>query len=137
MNQQDLVLQIILQSYPDVQAIYLFGSYGTKDQWPDSDVDLGLLLPPAQSKSVTFSTLHSCQIDLAELLLKDVDLINMRQVSTVFKKEIISTGRIIYSTNQYAVDEFEMLTISYYQKLNQERLELLVDFKLTGRAYKV
>jgi len=32
------------------------------------------------------------------------------------------------------VDEFEMLTLSYYQKLNQERAGILEKFAKSGRA---
>ncbi|MBK6563551.1 nucleotidyltransferase domain-containing protein [Candidatus Amarobacter glycogenicus] len=37
-------MRIILQHYPTTQAIYLFGSFGTADEWPTSDVDIAVLL---------------------------------------------------------------------------------------------
>ncbi len=40
------IVRTVLDHYPDTQAIYLFGSYGTENEWPDSDVDIALLLPP-------------------------------------------------------------------------------------------
>jgi uncharacterized protein len=58
-------------------------------------------------------------------------------VSTVLQKEIIDHGRLIYAADPYIVDEFEMLFISYYQKLNEERQEILQAFYPTGRAYEV
>jgi predicted nucleotidyltransferase len=48
---QDKIIKIILAHYAQTQAIYLFGSYGTTDEWPDSDVDIALLLPPEQAKA--------------------------------------------------------------------------------------
>ncbi len=74
---------------------------------------------------------------LAAVLGKNVDVINLRQASTVFQKEIIMAERRIFCANPYAADEFEMLTLSYYQKLNEERREILVEFARTGRAYPV
>lgn len=133
---QHLLIHTILRHYPDVQGIYLFGSFGTENEWPDSDVDLALLLPYAQAKKVYALAMSPCALELAEALHKSVDLINARQVSTVFQKEIIQ-GRLLYCANQYAVDEFEMLTLSYYQKLNEERKEILEAFYETGRAYSV
>ncbi len=62
---------------------------------------------------------------------------NARLVSTVFQKEIIGSGRLIYAADPYAVDEFEMLVMSYYQKLNEERKDILESFYRTGRAYAV
>ncbi|MCZ7670644.1 MAG: hypothetical protein M5U34_27580 [Chloroflexi bacterium] len=45
--------------------------------------------------------------------------------------------RRIFCADEYAADEFEMLTLSYYQKLNEERREILAEFARTGRAYPV
>ena len=66
-----------------------------------------------------------------------MDLIDLRQMSTVFQKEIIMADRRIYCRDEYAVDEFEMLTLSFYQKLNQERSEVLAEGLRSGRFYKV
>ena len=132
-----LINKIVLGYYPTVQGIYLFGSYGTENEWPDSDIDLALLLPPKQAEKEKSLGWSQCRFDLEDALSKDVDLLNARQVSTVFQKEIIFGGSLIYCANQYAVDEFEMLTISYYQKLNEERREILEEFYKTGRAYAV
>ncbi len=67
----------------------------------------------------------------------DVDLINLRQVSTVLQKEIIAEDRRIYCADSYAADEFEMFTISYYQKLNDERADVLESFFKSKRAYNI
>ncbi|MBE9546973.1 MAG: nucleotidyltransferase domain-containing protein, partial [Proteobacteria bacterium] len=44
------IIRIVLNHYPDVQAIYLFGTYGTGDEWPDSDADIALLLDHKKAK---------------------------------------------------------------------------------------
>ncbi len=128
------ITETVLRHYPTVQGIYLFGSYAAGNTWPDSDVDVALLLPPAQAKRSL--ALSPCHLELAETLHKEVDLVNLRQVSTVFQMEIIY-GKLLYCADRYAVDEFEMLTLSYYQKLNEERREILEAFYETGRAYSV
>lgn len=56
---------------------------------------------------------------------------------TVFQKEIVTTGRRIACADNYAAEEFEMLTLSLYQKLNEERKEILEQFFETGKAYDV
>lgn len=130
------IIQAVLTHYPVTQAIYLFGSYGAGHAWSDSDVDIALLFTPEQAKAERNLLLSQCRFDLKDALSKEVDLLNARQVSTVFQKEIISGVRI-YCADRYAADEFEMLVISYYQKLNQERREILDAFYKTGRAYAV
>lgn len=131
------IIGIILNYYPDVQAIYLFGSYGTAEEWPDSDIDLALLLPPQQASSERPLAMSQCWSALAASLGREVDVVNARRVSTVFQKEIIASGRLLYCADQYAVDEFEMLVLSYYQKLNDERREIVNSFIESGRAYAV
>ena len=135
-SMKGLIRDIVVQHYPAIQGIYLFGSHGIGIPWPDSDIDIALLLPHEQAKKEKNLILSKCRFDLEDAFHHAVDLLNARQVSTVFQKEIIS-GTLIYFADQYAVDEFEMLTISYYQKLNQERAELLESFQKTGRAYAV
>ena len=114
---------MITRFFPEVQAVYLFGSYGTEDERPESDVDLAILLPPA----------HSCRTgQLLELMGKlvdefgkPVDLIHLRAANTVFQKEIVMADRRIYCADQFAADEFEMMMLSAYQKLNEERKEII------------
>ncbi len=134
---EHVIIKTILDHYPAVQGIYLFGSYGTENEWPESDIDIALLFPPEQAKKEKTLILSEARVDLENALHKEVDLLNARQVSTVFQKEIIGGGNLIYRGDRYAVDEFEMLVISCYQKLNEERREILESFRKTGRAYAV
>ena len=135
MNKDDSIVRIVRQHYPTVQAIYLFGSFGTADEWPTSDVDIALLLPPAEARQRSQLMLTPCHYALEEALNRSVDLVNGREVSTVFQKEIIRSGRRIYTADDNAAAEFEMLTLSYYQKLNEERAAILQVFRETGKAY--
>ena len=137
MSGNEQIVQTIVIHYPKVQAVYLFGSYGTADERPSSDVDIAVLLPHEEAKAAGSLLLGELHLALAELLGKEVDLVNLRQVSTVFQKEIVMTGQQIFCADAYAAAEFEMLTLSYYQKLNEERREILAAFKESGRAYDV
>ena len=129
------IVRTVLGHYPDTQAIYLFGSYGTEDEWPDSDVDIALLLPPEQAKASRMLAMSPLCSELGSLLGKAVDLVNLRVVSTVFQKEIIAADRRIHTGNAYAADEFEMLVLSFFQKLSQERAEILAEGLRSGRFY--
>ncbi len=131
------IIEAVLNHYPEVQAIYLFGSYDTEHEWPNSDVDIALLLPPEKVREAGSLALSPLWFELQRRLGKTVDLINLRQVSTVFQKEIIMADRRIYRGDERAADEFEMLTLSFYQKLNQERREVLVEGLRSGRFHNV
>src|SRR5690242_14484900 len=115
-NQLEIITTTVLEHYPHVQAIYLFGSFMTEHEWPDSDVDVALLLPQHDAKKEQHLAMSPCSLALSRALHKNVDLLNARMVSTVFRKEIITNGSRLYCADQYAVDEFEMLTLSFYQK---------------------
>ncbi|MDA0242209.1 MAG: nucleotidyltransferase domain-containing protein [Chloroflexi bacterium] len=132
-----LICEIVRAHYPTVQAIYLFGTYGTADEWPDSDADIALLLPHAEAKTTGNLMLSPCCAALEKALGRAVDLLNARHVSTVFQKEIVANGRLLYSGDTTIVDEFEMLTLSFYQKFNEERAEIVEAGLSSGRFYHV
>jgi len=134
---EHVIVDIVRTHYPAVQGIYLLGSYLTEDERPDSDVDIALLLPHEEAKKERSMAMSACCSELTRLLKNDVDLLNARLVSTVFQREIIAKGRLLYCADRYAVDEFEMLMISYYQKLAEERKGIMDSFLETGRAYAV
>ena len=98
--------------------------------------DIALLLLPGEAEQAGRLALSDLHLQLEMALGRDVDLLNARLVATVFQKAIIF-GELIYCADRYAVDEFEMLTLSCYQKLNEERAEILAEFRRTGRAYAV
>ena len=137
MNQHQEIVRTLLERHPDAQAIYLFGSWGTEDEWPDSDVDIAILLPPVAAKTQSVLELIKTQTELSSLLHKSVDLLNLRQVSTVFQKEVVMADRRIYTADEYAAEEFEMLTLSFYQKLNEERAEVLAEGLRSGKFYNI
>ncbi|NQU30232.1 MAG: nucleotidyltransferase domain-containing protein [Anaerolineae bacterium] len=133
MSEKDKIVHIILEHQPNTQAIYLFGSHGTAEERKDSDVDIAILLPPQQKNENDSLIFNDLCYELETLLAKDVDLSNLRQAPTVLQKEIIAAERRIYCGDLYAADEFEMLTISYYQRLNEERAGIIKDALEVGR----
>lgn len=126
----------VIKAYPDTQAIYLFGSSAKGMVHKDSDVDIGLLLPHEKAKQEKHLMMGALRFSLEKMLRCHVDMVNLRLVSTVMQKEVIS-GIRIYCGDIFAADEFEMLTLSFYQRLNQERQKILSAFYTTKRAYPV
>ncbi len=137
MKQTEEIIRCIRQHYPEVQDVYLFGTYGTDDEWKGSDVDVAMLFSEDLAESVDYLMLSKLNSALESKLQRKVDLINLRKVSTVFQKEVIAADRRVFCADENASDEFEMLTLSYYQKLNEERKEILDEFNRTGSAYLI
>lgn len=127
------ITNTVLKHFPKIQAIYLFGTFGTSDERNESDVDIALLLDHELAKATGDLRQSDLLYELESLLGKEVDLINLRQVSTVFQFEILEANRLLYLGDEYAIDLFEMLTISYYQKLNEERELILKEILESGR----
>lgn len=129
-----LVAQIRL-AFPETQAIYLFGSYADQTANAQSDLDLALLLPPRQAFLLTHDKWWKLADELSLLAGCPVDLINMRQVSTVFQIEILRAGRRIFCCNLRQCNEYEGLALSLYQKLNEERAAIITAIQETGIIY--
>jgi predicted nucleotidyltransferase len=136
-NERNEIIRTVLEHYPDTQAIYLFGSYGTEQEWPDSDVDIAVLLPPEEAKTAGSLQMSDLRFDLETLLEKEIDLINIRRVPTVLQKEVVVADCRIYDGDWFAAEEFEMLTLSYYQKLNEERSEIVSSALSNGRFHSL
>jgi len=132
----EAIKKTVLEHFPAVQAVYLFGSCAGGNDWPGSDIDLALLLPVDQPVPAGGLWGCPCHAALEALLHRPVDLVVARQVSTVFRKEILR-GRVLMAPDEPARQEFEMLTLSAYQKLEQERAGILAAFQETGRAYRL
>jgi uncharacterized protein len=133
----EAIKRIVLQHYPSAQGIYLFGSFQTEDEWPDSDVDIAVLLPPEESKKAGSLAMSALRFALESALAKDVDVINLRRVPTVLQKEVVIADRRIYTGDLYGAEEFEMLALSFYQKLNEERAGIIEGALKDGRFHRV
>ncbi len=131
-------IQAICTTHSNTQAIYLYGTWGTEDQRQGSDLDIAVLLPPATARTVDHSAWLRLSAEVAQAAkVEYADLINLRTAPVILRKEIIAANRRIYCADEYAADEFEMLTLSYYQKLNEERREIVESGLSTGRFYDV
>jgi predicted nucleotidyltransferase len=131
------ITDMILDEYPATQAVYLFGSFGTEYERPESDLDLAVLLPHDLSSSLDPNEWLKLGTCLSLFTKRSCDLLNLRRVSTVFQFEIVGKGRVLYCGDQDELAVFEMLVISFYQELNRERKEILEDLFKTRRAYHV
>jgi predicted nucleotidyltransferase len=105
----------------ELDAVYLFGSFGTSRQHPGSDLDLAVLaaapLDPAE--------LFRLAGEISTTLNVDVDLLDLAAASTVMAKEVLRTGERLSTPNLNAARNFEMRTLSDYSRLNEERQAIL------------
>ena len=133
----ETITQIILSFYPDTQAIYIFGSYNSEYFRDDSDIDIAILLPVETAKEVGNIGMSECWEKLINNFNRGIDLVNLRESNTVFKHEIIQTSKLLKVFDKYETDVFEMGTMSEYQKLNEERSEIIKEIITTGRVLNI
>lgn len=64
-------------------------------------------------------------------------MINLQLASTVFQYEICRSVIRLYCGNPYETETFEMMTLSYYCKLNEERSAILESIVDSRRVYDI
>ncbi len=72
---------------------------------------------------------------LADIIGIEVELVDLKEASTVFATQIFSTGEVIYSKNENLRMELHMRTYSMYAKLNEERQPIIDKNIETGSVY--
>lgn len=102
------LVKTICTAHPNTQAIYLYGNWDTEYQRPDSDLDLAVLLPHAESRQINHWQWHLLATELAtNAQVEHVDLINLQCVNTTLQAEILSTGRVLHCADENARLQFE------------------------------
>ena len=133
------ISNIVSRHVPGLQAIYLYGSAADPAVSLDAvgDIDIAILSSPGNALKRTQLMLSNLRSDLEDMLEKPVDISDLRSASVIFCIEVIDTGTRIYTADEFAADTFEMLSLSYYQELNQQRAGILADILSTKRAVQI
>lgn len=134
MGQQEFnKIQEFLISRLSPYCIYIFDSFAKGTSNKDSDIDIAYF---SEIKLDNYDRFMLAQ-ELAVILNKNVDLIDLSQATTVFQTQIVSTGKVIYCNDDNLRMNFEMLTLKMYAKLNEERKEILERIYESGEVYEV
>nr|WP_321358042.1 nucleotidyltransferase domain-containing protein [uncultured Draconibacterium sp.] len=123
--QEDIIIEFLQKHLTGVYALYLYGSFASGVATTESDVDLAFL----SDEQISNVDKWKVQEKLAAELNKDVDLVNLKDASTVLRKEIVEKGNLLYSSDRYKTESFEMTTLSMYMDLNESRKDILNDYK--------
>ncbi|MGE5604057.1 MAG: type VII toxin-antitoxin system MntA family adenylyltransferase antitoxin [Bacteroidota bacterium] len=120
-----------LQKKVGPYLIILFGSAARGRLRPDSDIDIAFL----SDRILNEEDLFFYAVELAEILGRDVDLIDLNKASTVFKAQIVGKGKVIHSSDDLRRMAFAMSAFKEYAVLNEERQYVLDQFKERGLNY--
>lgn len=119
-DKQLMMIEFLKKEIPELQALYLFGSYADRTATDGSDIDIAYLSTALLSPTKRWDVSQK----LAILLSCDVDLVELSKTNTIFRYQILSTGHRIYGSG-YEVESFETLAYSFYLRFQEERKPIL------------
>ncbi len=119
------LLSNVFRRYPDLQAVYLFGSAVAGDLHGESDLDLAIVSKRDSLREERLDILT----DLARSGFCDVDLVFMDNTDIVIKYEAIRQNRLVYCT-----EDFDRGAV--YSKIVRQYLDFYPYLKAQRKAYK-
>ena len=127
MNQQIeiQIIEFLKRKIPEIQGIYVFGSFADNTNTLESDIDIAFLT----FQKISPVEKWEAQEELASILNRDIDLVDLKNATIILRAEVIEKGKLIFSADSYQIDYFEMTTYSMYADLNETRMDILTDFK--------
>ena len=121
-----VALRKVFQGYPEVQAVYLFGSHAAGRLHLESDVDLAVVPanPGARARKLDILT------DLARSGFCEVSLVFLDTADVVLRYEAVRHNRLIYATMDFDRGV-------YYSKVVREYLDFEPYLEVQREAYKM
>jgi len=103
--------QEFFQSRIEIAAVYLFGSYGTEFEHPQSDIDLGIVFtrPVTLSEELELDAALSLQVSHDR-----VDLINLNRAPIALQFRALREGVLVYEGDYYKHSDFIEFVIRTY-----------------------
>ena len=119
------LLPQIFQNYPDILAVYLFGSAATGHIHAESDIDLGIVprSPTLQNKKLDLLA------DLVRHGFDHVDLVILDPGNIVLQFEAVHQNRLIYQAEDFEPG-------SYFSKVVRQYIDFEPFLRVQRQAQK-
>lgn len=104
-------LEACLEGTEGLVAVYLFGSYGTPDQTPLSDVDLAFVFRPDALPSADSELQLRARV-LDALRQDDVSITVLNRAPSPLQYRVLATGRLIYCASPVELADFVELVLN-------------------------
>ncbi len=111
--------------------IYLFGSFAKGEGREDSDVDLAIYTDDVIESYELFMAAG----ELSFIVKRDVQIVHLKNISTVFAAQIVGTRDVLYYNDKTIMDNYNVRAFKEYAKLNEERKIVLDAIERDGRVY--
>ena len=123
----------LLEERFGLDALFVFGSEAAGTQRRDSDLDLAALL----RRRPGALELLDAQTALAEIVGREVDLVDLGAASPILARQVLRSGRCVFGSSAPALASFEATLPSRYEDLKRVRAEAesaLVQRVVHGRS---
>jgi predicted nucleotidyltransferase len=127
----DAARDTVLAAVPDAWAVYVYGSFARGEEWPESDLDIAVLLPPNRRIRDLLELLSAA----SDRIHRDVDIVDLRRVGDVLRREVPESGRTLFESDPEKVLAWEASAMSRYARYRDEVRGILDDFRRTGIGY--
>lgn len=133
MLEENLKKQLIkvIQNKINPAFIVLFGSFAKGTNRIDSDIDLAFFSKEQLSSYERFLLAS----ELAEITGREVDLVELKQIDTVFTMQIFSQGIPIYIQDENEFTRQKMRAYSMYATLSEQRASVIESIKERGSVF--
>lgn len=127
----DAARRVLLSVLPQVWALYAYGSVARGDDFPRSDLDLALLLPPGEHLLDPLSLIS----ELSTAAGREVDLVDLRRADDILRREVLASGILLYTNSPDELLAWEAEALSRYARHREDISGILQDMKRTGIGY--
>ncbi|TVQ66913.1 MAG: nucleotidyltransferase domain-containing protein [Oceanospirillales bacterium] len=124
------IIHFLQQHFPNVMAIYAFGSRTMGMADVNSDLDLAILVEGYAEPLKLWEQSNQ----LANELGMEVDLLDFRATSTVMQYQILTHGERLWSKDLRA-DLYEAAVLSEKTNLDEARADLIQEINKDGHVY--
>lgn len=129
--QGELQVVSLLRQRTAAFLVIVFGSCAKGLVRSDSDIDIAY----AGEKRLNAYEIFLLTQELAAMLARDVDLLDLSQVSTVMKAQIVAFGRVIYCSDEAKRQILFMRALREYATLSGERAVIVDSITRRGSVY--
>lgn len=110
----------------EISFVYIFGSVAKENNSKESDVDIAFFSLKEYDDFFIFQLAQKISLEIN----KEVDLIQLKKSSTVFQKEVIEHGKVIFEKDNIERSKFEILVLKKYSRLNEERKNIIENYEV-------
>ncbi len=127
------IADFLVSQFPDVAAVYLYGSRANGMVLEDSDWDLALLFAPRRSPEA--DTIFEVQVELGAELRAEVDVVVLSLEQLVLAKEVWEKGRILLDKQPLVRQTYEMNLLSAYAEYREDLRPVIAAYSFSESVH--